>query len=124
MDTEKEKLEKIDAVRQRIQVSYDEAREALEKTNYEVLNAVIYLENKRPSVKEQYTAKGSEVWKKVKDLVKEGNVTNIKIVHEGKTLLNLPVTVSLVGVLLAPKLALIGALTGVLTNCTILVERN
>jgi hypothetical protein len=66
---------------------------------------------------------GGVILDRVKDLVQEGNVRRIIIKHEGKSIAEFPVTAAVVGVVLAPMLAAIGALTAVLTHCTIEVHR-
>ena len=67
---------------------------------------------------------GDELLAKVKQLVHEGNVRRIIIkTEEGKQLIEIPLTVGVVGALLMPTLAAIGALAAVVTNCTIEVER-
>ncbi|MDO8583926.1 MAG: DUF4342 domain-containing protein [bacterium] len=43
--------------------------------------------------------------------------------EEGKTLMEIPLTFAVVGVMIAPVLAAVGALAGILTNCTLVVER-
>jgi hypothetical protein len=61
---------------------------------------------------------------KVKELIHEGNVRRIIINNdEGKTLLDIPVTVGVIGIVLVPWLAAIGAIAALATNCTIVVER-
>ncbi len=118
-----EKMELIDEVRARINVSYEEAKEALEEADYDVLDAIILLENKKPKA-ENLKAKGSELLDKVKDLVKEGNVTRIKVKSKEKVILDLPMTVGAAGVLLAPQIALIGSVVALLSSCSIEVEKN
>ena len=73
---------------------------------------------------EQFEVNSEDLVKKVKELVHEGNVTKI-IVHdeEGKLLLELPVTAGLIGAVLAPWLAAVGAIAALVTRCTISVER-
>lgn len=61
---------------------------------------------------------------KVKQLIHEGNVTRIMVKGEkGETLIDLPVTVGIVGILLAPLLAAIGVIAAIATRCTLVVER-
>ncbi len=61
---------------------------------------------------------------KVKELIHEGNVTNIIIKNEdGKTLLEIPVTIGVIGALLVPWLAAIGAIAALVSRCTIVVQR-
>jgi hypothetical protein len=65
-----------------------------------------------------------ELVKKVKDIIREGNATKIVVENEqGKTLLEIPVTVGVVGALFAPWVAALGAIGAIATNCKIKVER-
>ena len=81
---------------------------------------------KKTSKKEEsFQVKGEELLKKVKELVKEGNVRKITIKDKkGKILMTFPLTIGVVGAVLAPVLAAVGAVAALLTECTISVERN
>jgi hypothetical protein len=73
---------------------------------------------------EEYTESGGNVTRRVKELLHEGNVTRIIVKDEaGKTLLEIPATVGLVGVVAAPWLAALGVIAALVTNCRIVVER-
>lgn len=73
---------------------------------------------------EQFKVYGHEVLKKVKELIKQGNIRRIIIKNDkGKVLMEIPVTFAVVGTVFAPVLAAIGALAAVLNQCTIEVER-
>jgi hypothetical protein len=75
-------------------------------------------------VTEQFSVDSDDLVKKVKDLLHEGNVTKIIVKDEkGNLLLEVPVTASLIGVVLAPWLAALGAIAALATRCTISVER-
>lgn len=79
---------------------------------------------KTKSTKEQFKVKGEEIVKKVKQIIKEGNARRIIIKNEkGEVVVEIPVTLAVVGTLLAPVLAAVGALAGLLSNCTIVVEK-
>jgi hypothetical protein len=74
--------------------------------------------------KEEFKIKGEDVTAKVKQLVNDGNVRRITITDKnGKTVAEFPLTVGVVGALLAPPLAAIGAIAALMTDCTISVER-
>ena len=74
--------------------------------------------------KEEYSVSADNLVGKVKELIHEGNVTRIIIRNEsGKTLLEIPATVGIVGILLTPWLAALGAIAALATECTIAVER-
>lgn len=73
---------------------------------------------------EEFKINGEELLGKVKQLIKEGNVRRIVIKNkEGKSLIELPLTIGVVGAVLAPVLAAVGAIAALVTECTILVER-
>ncbi|MCU0679100.1 MAG: DUF4342 domain-containing protein [Planctomycetes bacterium] len=74
--------------------------------------------------KEEFRLAGEEILAKVKELIKEGNARRIIIKNEeGGVMLEVPLTIGVVGVALAPVLAAVGALAALVTNCTIVVER-
>lgn len=73
---------------------------------------------------EEYSVSGDSLIAKVKELVHEGNIRRITIKNEeGKTLVEIPLTWGVVGILLAPSLAAVGAVAALVTDCTILVEK-
>ncbi|MFO8060330.1 MAG: DUF4342 domain-containing protein [Bacillota bacterium] len=118
-------LEKIDAVRERTGVSYRRAREALERTDGDVIEALIYLEDgsAEHSWAEQIQVKGNDLIQSVRSLIREGNVRRIIIRQDGRTLVEFPVTVGAIGALLMPSLAALGAVAALVSECTILVQR-
>ena len=68
---------------------------------------------------------GEQAVDTVKDLIKEGNVRRITVKNgDGETVLSIPLTISVIGVAVAPMLAAIGAVASLMTECTISVERN
>ena len=73
---------------------------------------------------EEFTVNGEELVAKVKALVNEGNIRRIIIKDvEGKTLVEFPLTIGVIGAVLAPILAAVGAIAALVTKCTIVVER-
>ena len=74
--------------------------------------------------KEEYRVRGEDILSKVKELVHEGNVRRVIIKNEeGRTLIEIPLTIGVVGALLVPSLAALGAIAALVTNCTIIVEK-
>ncbi len=74
--------------------------------------------------REEFKVDGEQLLAKVKELIKEGNVRRIIIKDKaGKTLVELPLTIGVVGAVLAPPLAAVGAIAALVTECTILVVR-
>ena len=73
---------------------------------------------------EEIRVTGEELLAKVKELVREGNVRRIIVKNEeSKTLVEIPLTLGVVGAILAPSLAALGAVAALVTNCTIVVEK-
>ena len=73
---------------------------------------------------ESFTLDSDEVVQKMKELLRQGNVTRIMVKDEkGNLLLDLPVTVGVVGLVLAPLLAAAGAIAAIATKCTLTIER-
>lgn len=72
---------------------------------------------------EEFEVSGGQLLDKVKELIHEGNIRRILIRQKGKTLIEIPLTVAVVGAVIAPILAAVGAIAALVTNCTITVER-
>ncbi len=73
---------------------------------------------------EEIKIRGEELLAKVKELVREGNVRRLIIKNEeGTTLIEVPLTVGVIGAVLLPVWAAIGAIAALATDCTIVVER-
>jgi hypothetical protein len=79
---------------------------------------------KKEKAVETIKVTGVDLLKKVKELVKQGNVRKISILDKsGKTLIVLPLTVGVVGAALALPLAAVGVIAALVTECTIKVDR-
>ncbi len=73
---------------------------------------------------EEFKVSSDDLVKTVKELIHKGNIRRIIIKDEkGKVLLEIPVTIGVIGAILAPWLAAIGVIAAMVTNCTIVVER-
>lgn len=73
---------------------------------------------------EEFKVSGEDLLKKVKELIAEGNVRRITVKgKDGKTIVEMPLTVGVVGAVLAAPLAAVGAIAALVTECTISVER-
>ena len=121
--TELDMLNKIDVLRERTDISYEEAKRALEAHNGSVVDALITLEKEDKSRREQFHVRGSELVDKVKDLLRKANVNKIRVKQEERTILELPVTAGVVGAVVAPELAILAAVAALITKCTVEVER-
>jgi len=73
---------------------------------------------------EEFRVSGEDLLAKVKALIREGNIRKIIIKDKaGKELIVIPVTAGVVVAVLAPVLAAVGAIAALVTECTVVVER-
>jgi hypothetical protein len=73
---------------------------------------------------ETFKVNGEKLIAKVKELIKEGNIRRIIIKNKaGKTLIEFPLTIGVVGAVLVPTLAAVGTIAALITECTLVVER-
>jgi len=74
---------------------------------------------------EEFRVDGEELLAKIKNLIKEGNIRRVIIKDkEGKVVFEIPLTFGVVGALIVPQLAAIGAIAALLTEATVVVEKN
>jgi len=74
--------------------------------------------------KEEFKITGDELVAKIKELIHEGNINRLIIKNEeGKTMIEVPLTLGVVGVIMAPVWAAIGAIAALASNLTIVVQR-
>jgi hypothetical protein len=74
---------------------------------------------------EEFKVSGEELLAKIKEIVHEGNIRRIVIKNkEGGVFMEIPLTVGVVGVLLAPTLAAVGAVAALVSEATLIVEKD
>ena len=74
---------------------------------------------------EEFRVKGDELLGKIRELIREGNVRQVTIKSsDGRTMLEIPLTIGVVGALIAPVPAAIGAVTALVTECTVTITRD
>ena len=74
---------------------------------------------------EEFRVEGEKLIAKIKELIHEGNVRRIIIKDkDGKTIMEIPLTLGVVGVLIAPQLAAIGAIAALITEATVVIEKS
>ncbi len=79
------------------------------------------------ATEEKFTVSGSEVVEKVKQIIHEGNVRRVRILHQGRVVLEIPLSIgapaAAIAIMTAPVLAALGAFAALVTECTIEVEK-
>ena len=74
---------------------------------------------------EEFRVDGEKLLGKIKELIHEGNIRKVIIKDkDGKVLMEIPMTFGVVGALIAPQLAAIGAIAALLTEATVVVEKS
>jgi hypothetical protein len=76
---------------------------------------------------EKYTVSGDQVVGKIKQLIHEGNIRNVRLIHKDRTIFEIPLSVgapvAALGIIAAPVLAAVSAFAALVTECTIEVEK-
>ena len=79
------------------------------------------------SIKEKITVPANQLVDKVKQLIHEGNIRKIRLIHKGQTLFEIPLTLGVpavaLGIIIAPILAAVAAVAAMVTECTIEIEK-
>ena len=127
-------IEMVDQVLDRLPyATYKEAREALIKTDGNVLDAIIYIEsgqkdtgfeNKKESIRrfgENISQESERIRGQLGDLFKKTTVVRIIVEKEGKVMLNIPLTIGVLGVAAMPVLSLLGLSAAVLSKYSVLI---
>lgn len=127
-------IELIDQVMERVPgATYAEVKEALLKTEGNVLEAIILLEKNnndfeqdnmknKKSFEDIFGKDSEQIKEEVSELIRKSNVIRIIIEKNGKIIINIPITVGFVGAVFAPILTLIGLSASVLAKYKIKIE--
>jgi hypothetical protein len=106
-------LEKIDILRTRLNISYKEAKEALDAAGGDVIQALINLEQKDCNYGEYFQNKGQDMLGQIKGMLHKGQGYRIKVKQGDKTVFEVPASLGalgIIGVLASSEIALVGAL--------------
>ena len=76
---------------------------------------------------EKFTVSGDELLAKIKQIIHEGNIRKVRIIHDEKVIMEIPLSIgapiAAIGIVAAPILAAIGAFAALVTECTVEVEK-
>jgi acyl-coenzyme A synthetase/AMP-(fatty) acid ligase len=110
------KLEKIDELRRRANVSYEAAKEALELCNEDIVEALVYLERQNKVRVSGESESKSSFWSKVKALIRKGNNTKFIIKKRDVVFVSMPVTIAVIITMLAFHVVSIGLVIALLAG--------
>ncbi|MFW5999532.1 MAG: DUF4342 domain-containing protein [Halanaerobiaceae bacterium] len=122
-------LNKIDRIRDRFNVSYAEAERALRENDGDLIRALISLEEsadtafKAERESNQFRVKGRELISRIKELIQEGNINKIVVKNNQQTLLEIPVTAGIAGLVLFPYMTVLGGMAALYKDYTLEIER-
>lgn len=111
-----DELEKVELIRERMDVTYGEAHAALQEAGGDVVQALIYLENKRRTLGGRLQGNVARLWHIINEAWEKGSINRIAIKKGEKVILELPVTAGAAGVLLilmSPAVAAISAVSAI-----------
>lgn len=115
-----EELRKVDLIRERTRLGYDEARQLLSEAGGDVVTALILWERRRGvPAGERPPERPTD---RVRELIRRGNRSRVRVQRGGETYLDIPVTAGVVAALLAPYLAVGGALACLALGCSVSVS--
>lgn len=106
-----DELQKIDVLRERANVSYQQAKDALDQAEGDVVQALIFLENKEKKKADGIEEQGKQLIQYISNIIKKGNVTKVRLKKGDKVVVEIPATIGALGVgglFLNPVLAVLG----------------
>jgi hypothetical protein len=116
------RMENIDELRRRTNVSYEAAKDALEKCNDDILEALVYLEKHNMARPAAACENKESLWVKFKKLVRKGNNTRFIIHKKEVNILSLSVTLAVIITVIAPYVTFIGLIVALFTGHRIKFE--
>lgn len=119
-------LDRIDELRARIDVTYEEACNYLRAAGGDVVEAILMFERERNSAgrgrDEELADRGRDVLCRMRKAVEESGRKRLVVRREDRTVAELPLAAGVIGAILAPKLAVLGAMAALVTRSTVDIE--
>ncbi|MCB2299066.1 DUF4342 domain-containing protein [Clostridium tagluense] len=116
-------LEQIDELRKRANVSYEDAKAALEQNDGDLLCALVYLEKQNKIKPDEIPSSESKFFKKVKKLIKKGNETKIIVKKDDAVVLNICVTLGVIITIVATPIVITALILALATNHKIRIRK-
>ena len=116
-------LEQIDELRKRANVSYEDAKNALEQNEGNLIDALVYLEKQNKIKPEENPCSESKFFKNVKKLIKKGNETKLIVKKDDIVVLNICVTLGIIITIVATPLVIAALIFALVTNHKIRIQK-
>ncbi|WP_461205410.1 DUF4342 domain-containing protein [Clostridium sp. DL1XJH146] len=110
------KLQEIDLLRERTKATYEEAKEALEKKDGDLVEALVYLEKKNGLKRDKYSEKEGEFKKQAKSLLKKLIEIEFIVHRSGKTVINVPILILLLATIADWPFVIVGLIVALFTG--------
>lgn len=117
------KLDQIDILRERANVSYQDAKDALEKCNYDIVEALIYLEKENKVKSKTGGECKNKFISRIKSIIQKGNMTSIVIKKDDNVILSLPLTIFVILAIVATPVVAAALILAIFTNHKIRFEK-
>lgn len=121
-----EKLDKVELVRDRTGASYEKARDYLEANNWDVVEAIVAIEKEKGILETELNTikvKGQDLLKKIKELIKQGNVAKIVVKKDGNKVISIPVNGGIILALFFPYFVALSAVIVLMAEYELEVEK-
>lgn len=116
-------LEQIDLLRKRANVSYEDAKEALERYEGDIVEALVYLEKEDKIKSKKKNECKNDFMSKLRNIIKKGNETKLIIKNDKSTVLNIPITLAIIVTIIGTPFVIIGLIVALLTKHKISIEK-
>ena len=116
-------LEQIDELRKRANVSYEDAKNALEQSAGNLIEALVYLEKQNKIKPEETPYSENKFFKKVKKLIKTGNETKFIVKKDDTVVLNICVTLAIITSIVATPLVVAALIFALVTDHKIRIQK-
>lgn len=116
------KIEQVDLLKKRANISYKEAKEALEKFNGDIVEALSYFEEQN-KIKSDISTTSSTFFKKVKNLIVKSNKIRFIISNNNKTLINIPVSIAIIVTMIGIHFVIPAIILALIVGCKMKFEK-
>ena len=116
-------LEQVEQLRQRANVSYEEAKDALERCSGDMVEALIYLEKQNKVRGGNYNSSVDGFGDTLKKLFRQGQETRFVIKKDENPVINVPVNAAILTAVIVPPVAIVGGLAALFTNHKLRIEK-
>lgn len=116
-------LEQIDELRKRANVSYEDAKYALEQSEGNLIEALVYLEKQNKIRPEENPYCENRFFKKLKQLIKKGNEAKLIVKKEDTVVLNICVTLGVILTIVATPFVITALILALITNHKIRIQK-